>query len=42
MGKAREEYVITGGSGAYEGVTGVMRRSVNGQRDKLTFSLTFP
>ena len=41
VGKVREEYVITGGSGAYEGVTGVMRRSGNGQRDTLTFSLVY-
>ena len=42
VGKVREEYVITGGSGAYEGVTGVMRRSGNGQRDTLSFSLLYP
>lgn len=42
VGKVREEYVITGGSGAYEGVTGVMRRSGNGQRDTITFSLRYP
>lgn len=42
VGKVREEYVITGGSGAYEGVTGVMRRSGNGKRDTLTFSLRSP
>lgn len=42
VGKAPEQYIITGGSGAYEGVTGVMRRSGNGRRDTLTFSLRYP
>jgi hypothetical protein len=42
VGKAREEYIITGGSGAYEGATGVMRRSGTGERDTLTFTLVLP
>ena len=41
VGRAREQYVITGGSGAYEGVTGVMTRRGDGDRDTLALSLRF-
>ena len=42
VGRVGEQYAITGGSGAYEGVTGVVRRHGNGKRDTLTLTLKFP
>jgi hypothetical protein len=40
VGEVAEQYVITGGTGAYSGATGTMSRSGNGKTDTLTFSLT--
>jgi hypothetical protein len=40
VGGTREEYAITGGTGVYTGATGTMRRSGNGRRDTLTFTLS--
>ena len=39
VGGRGEEYAITGGTGAYEGAAGTMRRTGDGRRDTLTFSL---
>jgi hypothetical protein len=39
VGGKGEEFAITGGTGAYAGATGAMRRSGDGVRDTLTFSL---
>jgi hypothetical protein len=39
VGGIGEQYAITGGTGAYEGATGSMRRTGDGVRDTLTFSL---
>jgi hypothetical protein len=39
VGRTGEEYAITGGTGAYTGATGTMRRTGDGRRDTLTFSL---
>lgn len=39
IGGSGEEYAITGGTGAYQGATGTMRRSGNDKRDTLTFTL---
>jgi hypothetical protein len=36
---ASDVYAITGGTGAYEGATGTMRRSGNGKVDTDVFSL---
>jgi hypothetical protein len=39
VGGTGEEYAITGGTGAYQGATGTMRRVGNGARDTLAFAL---
>jgi hypothetical protein len=39
VGGTGEQYAITGGTGAYQGATGTMTRTGNGNRDTLTFSL---
>lgn len=39
VGGRGEEYAITGGTGAYEGASGTMRRNGDGVRDTLEFSL---
>jgi hypothetical protein len=39
VGGTGEEYAITGGTGAYQGATGTMRRNGNDTRDTLTISL---
>ncbi|MGH2967973.1 MAG: hypothetical protein ACRDK0_02735 [Solirubrobacteraceae bacterium] len=39
VGGTGEEYAITGGTGAYVGASGTMRRTGNGDRDTLTLSL---
>lgn len=39
VGGTKEQYVITGGSGAYLGATGVVTRKGNGKRDTLTVML---
>ena len=39
VGGTGEEYAITGGTGAYQGATGTMRRTGNDKRDTLTISL---
>ena len=39
VGGRGEEFAITGGTGAYEGASGTMRRTGDGGRDRLTFSL---
>jgi hypothetical protein len=39
VGGTGEEYAITGGTGAYQGATGTMRRTGNEKPDTLTFSL---
>ena len=39
VGGRGEEYAITGGTGAYVGAAGTMRRTGDGRRDTLTFSL---
>jgi hypothetical protein len=39
VGGRGEEYAITGGTGAYEGASGTMRRTGDGRRDTLTFTL---
>jgi hypothetical protein len=39
VGRAPEEYVVTGGTGAYAGATGTLTRSGNGKNDQLTFTL---
>lgn len=38
-GGTAEEYAITGGTGAYVGAAGTLRRTGDGRRDRLTFSL---
>jgi hypothetical protein len=40
VGGRGEEYAITGGTGAYEGAAGTMRRTGDGRRDTLTFSFS--
>jgi hypothetical protein len=42
VGHVGEQYTVTGGSGAYEGATGVVRRHGNGKHDTLTLTLKFP
>lgn len=42
VGRVGEQYSITSGSGAYEGVTGIVRRHGNGKHDTLTLTLRFP
>jgi hypothetical protein len=42
IGRVGEQYAITAGTGAYEGVTGVVRRHGGGKRDTLTLTLKFP
>jgi hypothetical protein len=42
VGRVGEQYSITSGTGAYEGVTGIVRRQGNGKRDTLTLTLRFP
>jgi hypothetical protein len=39
VGGTHDDYTITGGSGAYADATGTMRRSGNGSKDTLTFTL---
>jgi hypothetical protein len=39
VGGTREEYAVTGGTGAYAGMSGTLRRSGNGQRDTLVIQL---
>ncbi len=39
VGGTQEEYAVTGGTGAYQGATGTMRRDGNGKRDTLTVAL---
>lgn len=39
VGGTQERYAVTGGTGAYEGATGTMRRDGNGERDTLTVAL---
>ena len=39
VGGTREEYAVTGGTGAYVGAGGTMRRSGDGRRDTLTIEL---
>jgi hypothetical protein len=39
VGGIGEQYAITGGTGAYEGATGTMRREGDGKHDTLTFSI---
>lgn len=41
VGGRGEVYAITGGTGAYAGATGTMRRTGDGRRDTLTFSVDF-
>jgi hypothetical protein len=37
--KAQDLYAVTGGTGAYVGASGTMRRSGNGKTDALVFEL---
>jgi hypothetical protein len=39
VGGTREEYAVTGGTGAYQGATGTLTRSGGGKRDTLTLTL---
>jgi hypothetical protein len=39
IGGTQEEYAVTGGTGAYEGATGTMRRTGSTKRDTLTLTL---
>jgi hypothetical protein len=39
VGGMREEYAVTGGTGAYDGATGSMTRTGGGERDTLTLTL---
>jgi hypothetical protein len=39
VGRVREEFSVTSGTGAYTGATGTMTRKGNGKRDTLTFTL---
>jgi hypothetical protein len=39
VGGTKEQYAVTGGTGAYVGATGVITRSGNGKDDKLTVVL---
>jgi hypothetical protein len=38
-GGTREQYAITGGTGAYVGASGTLRRTGDGRRDRLIFEL---
>jgi hypothetical protein len=40
VGGTAEEYVVTGGSGAYQGVTGTMTRKAGRKADTITFVLS--
>jgi hypothetical protein len=42
LGHVGEQYSITSGSGAYEGVTGIVKRHGNGKHDTLVLTLRFP
>jgi hypothetical protein len=42
VGRVREQYGVTSGTGAYEGATGVVTRSGSGKRDTLRLTLKFP
>jgi hypothetical protein len=39
VGGTREEFAVTGGTGAYAGAAGTLRRTGNGRRDTLTIAL---
>ena len=39
VGGRGEEYAITGGTGAFKGASGSVRRTGDGRRDTLTFPL---
>jgi hypothetical protein len=40
VGGTREEFAVTGGTGAYAGQSRSLRRSGDGRRDTLTITLT--
>ena len=40
VGRTTEQYAVTGGTGAYAGATGAIRRTGDGRRDTLTVSFS--